>query len=311
VISRVASSCFWLHRYLERAENMARMLRVNRSFVLDIPVSEIEKHYPLIIVSGEQERFDARFRASERHDRDVVEEYLSIGAELNVLPFTTAILPPEIVDAPVLGSLCFHPSLLPAYRGGNALAWQVILGAEETGVTVFQPDAGVDTGPIVVQKGGVRIGPTDTGASYYFDHLYAMGVDAIAEAVEQVTTGTAKPVAQTEDGASFQGLVDDTVARIDWTRPGEELDRLVRGCDPQPGAWAELDRVPVRLYGQVLERSAHGKPPGTVLEPDTAAGRVRIATADDCVLTVAKLKVGDAKKAPALEAGLAQGQRLA
>lgn len=77
MISRVASCCFWLHRYLERAENTARMLRVNRSFVLDVPVSEIEKHYPLIIVSGEQERFDARFAPSERHDRDVVEEYLT------------------------------------------------------------------------------------------------------------------------------------------------------------------------------------------------------------------------------------------
>jgi methionyl-tRNA formyltransferase len=241
---------------------------------------------------------------------EIVEEYRGIAAELNVMPFTTAILPPEIVDAPRLGSLCFHPSLLPAFRGGNALAWQVILGAEETGVTVFRPDDGVDTGPIVVQHGGVRLGPTDTGASYYFEHLYPMGVDAIAEAVELVATGRAQPRAQDEAGASFQGLVDDTVARIDWTRPGVVLDRLVRGCDPQPGALAELDGVPVRLYGEVLEHAAHGVEPGTVLEPDLQGGRVRIAAAGDTVLAVAKLKLGDAKKAPALELGLAPGQRL-
>ncbi len=242
---------------------------------------------------------------------EIVEEYARIGAELNVLPFTTAILPPEIVDAPRLGSLCFHPSLLPAYRGGNALAWQVILGAEETGVTVFKPDEGVDTGPIVIQRGGVKIGPEDTGASYYFDHLYALGVDALVDAVAQVADGSAQYVPQTEAGASFQGLVDDEVARIDWQRPGYELDRLIRGCDPQPGALALLDGVPVRLFGQKLEHAAHGAAPGTLLDPDTDAGRVRVAAAGDCVLTLAKLKVGDAKKAPALEAGLAPGQRFA
>ncbi len=77
MISRVASSCFWLHRYLERAENVARLLRVNRSFVLDVPVDELEKHYPLIIVCGEQARFDARVEPALRHDREVVEDYLT------------------------------------------------------------------------------------------------------------------------------------------------------------------------------------------------------------------------------------------
>ena len=80
-----------------------------------------------------------------------VDEYLALGAELNVLPFTTAIIPPEITDHPEKGSLCFHPSLLPAFRGGNALAWQIILGATETGISVFQPDEGVDTGPLYLQ----------------------------------------------------------------------------------------------------------------------------------------------------------------
>lgn len=81
MISRVAGSCFWLHRYLERAENVARLLRVTRSFVLDIPVDEIEKHYPLIIVCGEQARFDARFDAAQRQDREVVEDYLTWDAD--------------------------------------------------------------------------------------------------------------------------------------------------------------------------------------------------------------------------------------
>ena len=116
-----------------------------------------------------------RFRRKGQAIPELVDEHRSLGADLNVLPFTTVILPPEIVEAPPRGSLCFHPSLLPRFRGGAALAWQIILGEEESGVTVFQPDAGVDTGPIVVQRGGVRIDPTDTAASLYFQKLYHCG----------------------------------------------------------------------------------------------------------------------------------------
>ncbi len=105
------------------------------------------------------------------------------------MPYTTVILPPEIVEAPALGSLCFHPSLLPRFRGGAAIPWQIILGERETGVTVFVPDAGVDTGPIVVQKGGVAIGATDTAASLYFDKLYPLGIEAMVEAVDSGRRG--------------------------------------------------------------------------------------------------------------------------
>src|SRR4029453_6594093 len=136
------------------------------------------------------------------------EEHRKLGAELNVLAFVTVILPTEIVDGPRHASLCFHPSLLPRYRGGNALAWQILLGATESGVTVFRPDAGVDTGPIVVQKGGVPISPTDTAASLYFDKLYPLGLAALAEAVAAIDAGTAVLRAQSESDASHQGLVD-------------------------------------------------------------------------------------------------------
>jgi len=248
-----------------------------------------------------------RRRGQARPER--VEEYLSHGADLNVMPFTTAILPPEIVDAPRYGSLCFHPSLLPAFRGGNALAWQIILGASETGVSVFRPDEGVDTGPIVVQRGGVPIRPEDNAASLYFERLYPLGIEAVLEAVEAVATGTATFTPQSDQGASFQGLVDDAVARIDWSRPGEELDRLIRGCDPQPGAWAELDGQPLRLFGGRLRRSQHGLDPGSVLGP-TADGRLAIAAAGDVILEIEKLRIGPARKGAAVEAGIAASARL-
>jgi len=241
-----------------------------------------------------------------------VAEYTALGAELNVLPFTTAILPPEIVQAPPLRSLCFHPSLLPRYRGGAAIPWQIILGARETGVTVFVPDAGVDTGPIVVQKGGVPIDDGDSAASLYFQKLYPLGVDAMLEAVEAVDRGTAMPRAQDEANASFQGLVGDEVARIDWSKPAVEIDRLVRGCDPNPGAFAlRASGETVRLFDARLVADAVRDEPGTLLGLDR--GRLVVAARGGRV-TIGKLRVGAGAKILGAEgfgpAGLEAGERL-
>ncbi len=237
-----------------------------------------------------------------------VAEHGALGADLNVLAFVTAILPPEIVDGPPQGSLCFHPSLLPRFRGGNALAWQILLGERESGVTVFRPDAGVDTGPIVVQKGGVEIGPEDTAASLYFDKLYPLGLDAIAEAVEAVAAGRAAGRPQDESRATHQGLVDDAVARLDWSRPAVELDRRIRGCDPQPGAWALRGEEVVRCHGGALGGGAPGAAAaGEVVR--VADGSAWIA-AGGGLLRVGRVRIGDGPKQPAGEA-LRAGDRLA
>jgi len=248
-----------------------------------------------------------RFRRAGKALPELVEEYRKLDADLNVLPFTTVILPPEIVEAPRHGSLCFHPSLLPAYRGGTAIPWQIILGESVSGVTVFQPDAGVDTGPIVVQKGGVEIGPAETAASLYFDKLYALGLDAMAEAVAAVAAGTARPEPQREAGASFQPRLGDEAARIDWTRPAEELDRLVRGCDPQPGAHARRGAERIRLYGGGLEALVGEAAPGTLVAADGDALRVAAAGG---TIRVAKVRVAEGSKLGAREAGLRVGERL-
>lgn len=257
-----------------------------------------------------------RYRAFRRQGVAIterVDEYRALDAELNVMPYTTAILPPEIVLQPPLGSLCFHPSLLPRYRGGAAIPWQIILGERETGVTVFVPDAGVDTGPIVVQKGGVVIGDADTAASLYFHKLYPLGVEAMLEAVEAVDRGSARPHPQDDAQASFQGLVTAAVARIDWSKPARELDRLVRGCDPSPGAHAaRASGEPVRLFDARLPTGAAGDAaPGTVLGVEE--GRVAIA-ARGGRLAVGKLRIGSGAKIPAPQAlaagGLEAGERL-
>ncbi|MCL4684632.1 methionyl-tRNA formyltransferase [Myxococcota bacterium] len=253
-------------------------------------------------------RYKAFRRRSGGAIGERVAEYLSLGAELNVMPYTTVILPPEIVEAPPLGSLCFHPSLLPEYRGGAAIPWQILLGARETGVTVFQPDAGVDTGPIVVQKGGVEIADTDNAATLYFQKLYPLGVEAILEAVDAVDRGTARPRRQDESKASFQGLVTDDVAHVDWGRAADDLGRLVRGCDPSPGAWCErASGERVRLFDARVASAGASEAPGTVVGFED--GRLRVA-ARGGDLSIGKLRVGAGAKLAASSAGLEIGERL-
>lgn len=248
-----------------------------------------------------------RFRRKGVAIPELVHEYRTLGANLNLMPFTTVILPPEIVDAPEHGSLCFHPSLLPRFRGGAAIPWQIIMGERESGVTVFQPDAGVDTGPILVQRGGVEIGPEDNAATLYFQKLYPLGIEAVAEAVAAVAAGSPQYRSQDESLATFQGLVNDEAAAIDWGRSAVELDRLIRGCDPQPGALTRFEGEPLRLYGARLEAGEAGGAPGELVSAE--AGRLAIATGSGRI-SVGKLRLGSGAKVAAGEAPLRTGQHL-
>jgi methionyl-tRNA formyltransferase len=237
-----------------------------------------------------------------------VEEYLALGAELNVLPFTTVILPPEIIDAPLHKSVCFHPSVLPAFRGGSALAWQIIEGAAETGISVFQPDEGVDTGPLYLQKTGLKIAPTDNTASLYFDTLYPIGVDAMVETVAAIDAGTAVLSPQAKAGASFQGLVGDEVASLDLSQDAPALDRRIRGCDPQPGAWLRLGEEQIRLHGSRIEsQSGDSGTPGEVLAVEEAGLLLAVRGG---TLRIQKIRRASGKT-KASESGLVVGDRLA
>lgn len=239
--------------------------------------------------------------------KERVEEYLALGADLNVLPFTTVILPPEIVDAPKHRSVCFHPSILPAFRGGAALTWQIIMGATESGISVFQPDDGVDTGPLYLQKRGVPIEPTDTMASLYFDKLYPMGVESMVDTVAAIADGTATLTPQSKEGDSFQGLATDEDARIDLSATLDEVDCRIRGCDPSPGAWLLHNDSPVRFFGCGVEsRSESGSAAGSVLSVDES-GLVLAVTGGS--LRLQKVR-SSAKKVVAAESGLRVGDQL-
>jgi methionyl-tRNA formyltransferase len=239
-----------------------------------------------------------------------LESYRELGAELNVLASMTSFLPHEITDAPKHKSLCFHPSLLPRFRGGNALQWQIILGERESGVSIFVPDEGVDTGPVVVQKGGVAIECHDTTGTLFFDKLYPLGVEAIVEAVRAIDAGAAPLVTQDESRATFQGLVDDSVAAVNLEKSGEEIDRLVRGCDPQPGAFVRIRNAVVRLYNARFTPGTDAAP-GTVTAIDDQGLHLALAGG---VLCAGRVRADQGKEPAAAFAkrlGLVPGEVVA
>ena len=170
----------------------------------------------------------------------VVEEFRALKPDLQVMAFVTLFVPSDFLNVPTHGSIQYHPSLLPAHRGASSINWPIIKGEAETGLSIFWPDDGLDTGDVLLQK-TTPIGPEDTLGSVYFDRLFPMGVEAILEAVDLVKAGKAPRIRQDESQASYEGLCRKGNARIDWGKPWQQIDRLIRGCNPSPGAWTTLE----------------------------------------------------------------------
>src|SRR5947199_3564115 len=126
---------------------------------------------------------------------EVWEQFKSLKPDLQVMAFVTLFVPEEFLNIPTKGSIQYHPSLLPKYRGPSAINWPIIQGESETGLSIFWPDNGLDTGDVLLQK-RTHIGPDDSLGTVYFDSLFPMGVDAMREAVELVKAGRAPRIKQ-------------------------------------------------------------------------------------------------------------------
>ena len=152
------------------------------------------------------------------------------------MAYVTLFVPEEALNVPKLGTIQYHPSLLPMHKGPSSINWPIIFGAKKTGLSIFWPDNGLDTGPILLQK-EVDIGPDDTLGSIYFNHLFPMGVEAMLEGVDLVREGKAPKEVQDPDAGTCEGWCRAENAGIDWTKPAAEVYNLIRGTNPQPGAW--------------------------------------------------------------------------
>lgn len=192
----------------------------------------------------------------------------ALDADLTIMAFVTLIVPERILYAPRFKTICFHPSLLPRHRGASAINWAIIEGDAQTGVTWFWPDRGIDTGPILIQR-SIPIGPADTTGSLYFNSLFPLGIETMLQAVDLIAAGKAPAIAQDEALATYEAPCRDEHAAIDFKRPARVVHDLVRGCDPQPGAFATLAGRRLRLYDALLESGgARAAAPGTIFAID-------------------------------------------
>ena len=212
--------------------------------------------------------------ASFRGEREY-EQFQALEADLAIMAFVTLIVPERILYAPRFKTICFHPSLLPRHRGASAINWAIIEGDDETGVTWFWPDRGIDTGPILIQR-RVPIGASDTTGSLYFNTLFPLGIETMIEAVDQIAKGSASATAQDESIATYEAPCRDEHGAIDFRRPARAVYNLVRGCDPQPGAFAMLGGRRLRLYEAQLETNGGACAPGTIVTLDDQGMRIAL-----------------------------------
>jgi len=241
----------------------------------------------------------ATFKSDEAY-----EQFRALNADLLVMAFVTLIVPERILYAPRFKSICFHPSLLPRHRGASAINWTLIMGDTYAGVTWFWPDKGIDTGPILVQR-AEPIRDEDTVGSLYFNRLFPLGIETLGEALKLIESGQPPAIAQDESRATYEPPCRDEHARVDFAREARAVFNLVRGCDPQPGAFADLNGERLRLYEPMLENRKSESAPGTIASIDTAGMRIALK---DATMIVRRVRFDSSPKKVAPQELAASGR---
>src|SRR5882757_4736790 len=185
-------------------------------------------------------------------DPEATQAMQAAGADIGIMAFVLQFAPQEFVTIPKHGTIQFHPSLLPKYRGPSSINWPLIKGETETGLTIFRPSDGLDEGPIILQK-KTPISADDTLGTIYFDRLFPQGVDAMLEAADLVVAGKHTETVQDEAQATYEGWCRDNESKINWANHATIVHRLIRGCNPAPGAWTLCNGAKLFVYDSSLE----------------------------------------------------------
>jgi len=233
-------------------------------------------------------------------DADAQAEFAAFNADVAVVVAYGLILPQIVLDAPRMGCLNIHASLLPRWRGAAPIHRAIMAGDAQTGVCIMQMEAGLDTGPVLLRE-ATDIGAAETtGALHY--RLSQMGAELIVQAITQL--GNLSPQVQPDDGVTYAAKIDKAEARVDWNRPTVEVDRQIRGLSPFPGAWCMVGDERVKL---LASRIADGlDAAGTVMNGFT------IACADGAVAVTRVQRAGKtAMDADQALLGLDLGAKLA
>ncbi len=240
-----------LERLLERGENVVAVYCAPDSGGRPDPLKTAAEQADIPVMQP------ASYKTQEAAD-----SMSALNADLCIMAYVTLIVPSHVLNIPKYGSIQYHPSLLPDHKGPSSINWPIIQGKKKTGLTIFWPDDGLDTGPILLQK-KVDIKPDDTLGTLYFNQLFPLGVDALIEALEMVKNGTAPKSPQNPNAGSYEGWCGKNDALIDWSQPVDQVYNLIRGTNPQPGAWTTNSGSVVKIYD--CEKTNHADAdPGTV-----------------------------------------------
>ncbi len=204
-----------------------------------------------------------------------ISEIRELEPELSVVAAYGHILVDEVLAVPRHGSINVHASLLPELRGAAPVNWAVIRGHSHSGVTIMRMVRELDAGPILYRVATPL--PDDITAGELYAMLSEMGAVALIEALAQMEGDAIEEAEQAHDRATFAPKLGRADARIDWALDAVSLDRWIRGCDPWPAAWSELDGLPVQMFASRADDTASEQPPGTVLEAHPRRG-MRVAT---------------------------------
>lgn len=241
-------------------------------------------------------------------DQETLDTLASHNADLMVMAFVNVFVPEAARDTPKMGSICFHPSLLPLHRGPSAVNWPIIMGSTKSGYSWFYPTDGLDEGDSLMQW-ECEIGPDDTVIDLYFKKIYPSAVDSVLEVCDLFRSGNPPHIVPDEGQATYERRCLKKHAKIDWNKPVKQAYDLIRGTNPAPGAWTTLNGEEVGIFDCA-------RAPG-----DGVSGKV-VSVSEDGVtvqliggrIVIKRVRPAGSGKVPAIEwaasAGLSAGDVL-
>ena len=241
------------------------------------------------------------FQFQSLRNKEALDAMRALNADIGIMAFVLQFAPQEFVKIPKKGTIQYHPSLLPKYRGPSSINWPIIRGDSKTGLSIFRPTDGLDEGPVILQK-ETPLSADDTLGSVYFDRLFPMGVAAMIEAADLMMAGKHRETVQEEARAIYEGWCRAAEAKINWANHVDFIYNLIRGCNPAPGAWTTLNGKKLQIFDSRKQPfRTFGAVKGKIGEISEIGAASFFVTAQGGRIEVLKAKHEDGKKVSAAE----------
>lgn len=241
-----------LEKLLERGEDVVA--------VCTAPTKEGRPEDPLAELA--REKGIALHQPASWKTPEALELMQSFNADVCMMAYVLMFVPEAVREAPKYGTFQYHPSLCPLHRGPSSINWPIAMGEEQTGLTIFWPNDGLDEGPILMQK-SCAIGPDETLGDVYFKKLFPMGVAAMIESLDLVKVGVILKHDQRLDAGSYESWFKKENAEVIWAEPVTDQYNKIRAANPAPGAWTTHKGETVQIYDS--QKTGGEGAPGTVV----------------------------------------------